>query len=121
MSVCRFCDHKAPAGARNCPSCGGELPYLEEDADSTRPVPPPASAGLDAAHLNQIFDLLAAGKRPQAVALYSIRAGVDVATAHQAVEALASRGVARPRRRIGVGGFVLILWVAMGVLSALLT
>ncbi|MGC1276010.1 MAG: hypothetical protein WBC44_20080 [Planctomycetaceae bacterium] len=73
MPVCGFCDFEAPAGVKNCPSCGAELPAAsvqEPDLES------------------ELLQLLDAGNTVAAVKRYREATGAGLARAKEAIDTL---------------------------------
>ena len=75
MPRCRFCDHDAPAGLKDCPSCGAELPETAS---------PAAGGDLDA----ELLDLIDRGNTIEAIKRYRDATGAGLAAAKEQVESL---------------------------------
>ncbi|HEX6984996.1 MAG TPA: ribosomal protein L7/L12 [Planctomycetaceae bacterium] len=75
MPVCRFCDHDAPAGAKNCPACGAELPDVSERADAP---------DLE----TELLGLIDRGELLAAVKRYREATGAGLKEAKDAIDAL---------------------------------
>jgi large subunit ribosomal protein L7/L12 len=162
MPVCRFCDYNAPVGAKNCPSCGAELPealgtpaatdlesellalvdagnmigaikrYREatgadllrakehvEALKATRSLPagvirPSAGPEFEA----EVLNLVASGRKIEAIKVYRERTGVGLKEAKDAVEALAARrGVVT--QKSGCLGVIVLCAAASGIVASL--
>ena len=78
MPRCTFCDHESPPGAQRCRNCG---------ADFLSPSGP--TSGPQDALERQVRELLAEGRKIEAIKVYRERTGVGLADAKEAVERIA--------------------------------
>ena len=84
MLRCTFCDHDNPPGVRSCQYCGADFP------DSSGPAPGPQD-NLE----RRVRDLLAVGRKIEAIRVYREQTGTGLKEAKDAVEAI-QRGVPAP-------------------------
>ncbi len=82
MTKCRFCDTRVSVNSQSCPSCGAPV---EQSGDS---VPTDI--------VDEVMQLLSAGKKIDAIARYREATGTTLADAKEAVEALGQRQQASP-------------------------
>ncbi len=77
MANCRFCDAHLAPGQPSCPSCGAPIDL---------PRPSATSSVVD-----EVLELLSAGRKVDAVRRYREAKGVSLAAAKEAVDALAQQ------------------------------
>jgi ribosomal protein L7/L12 len=96
MPICPFCSETNPAEAEVCQKCGNAIPReasAEGEPDESE---------------KELVNLLADGKKIEAIKIYRQRTGVGLKEAKDAVEALGAKyGIAS--KGVGCAGTVLIL------------
>jgi hypothetical protein len=112
MPNCPICEHENPIDADRCASCGAALTSIAEARDEG--TAGQASSGTQHASSQDrpmqelLGDLLARGRKIEAIKVYRERTGKGLKEAKDAVEAFAvSRNI--PIKNIGCGASVLLV------------
>jgi hypothetical protein len=113
MTACQFCDHRNPAGAKNCAKCGAELVHAEAQT----------AAPIEQRHdlsdrERETLRILAADGKIAAIKHHRETTGLGLKESKDAVEELARRVGVTPAQGGGCAAMVVALFATLCLLFA---